>query len=97
MRRQQDQVEPVVDLINAIFHGDARHRLSLSLNGPDMVIMRGVYRASGRFARLFCDLAGPNGSANPSEASAGNFGSRTDAGGTRKRFITPPKVYDNYT
>jgi hypothetical protein len=26
---QQDQVEPVVDLINAIFYGDARHRLSL--------------------------------------------------------------------
>jgi hypothetical protein len=29
MRRQQHQVEPVVDLVNAIFHGDARHRLSL--------------------------------------------------------------------
>jgi hypothetical protein len=26
---QQDQVEPVVDLINAIFDGDARHLLSL--------------------------------------------------------------------
>jgi len=26
---QQNQVEPVVDFINAIFHGDARHRLSL--------------------------------------------------------------------
>jgi hypothetical protein len=29
MRRQQDQVEPVVHLVNAIFYGDARHRLSL--------------------------------------------------------------------
>ncbi len=29
MRGQQYQVEPVVDLINAVFHGDARHRLSL--------------------------------------------------------------------
>jgi hypothetical protein len=37
MRRQQDQIEPVVDLINAIFHGDARHRLSLSLNGTENV------------------------------------------------------------
>jgi hypothetical protein len=33
-----------------------------------MLIMRGVYRASGRFARLFCDLVGPNGSANPSRS-----------------------------
>jgi hypothetical protein len=29
MRRQQNQVKPVIDLINAIFYGDARHRLSL--------------------------------------------------------------------
>jgi hypothetical protein len=29
MRRQKNQVEPVVDLINAIFYGDASHRLSL--------------------------------------------------------------------
>jgi hypothetical protein len=29
VRRQQNQVKPVVDLINTIFHGDARHRLSL--------------------------------------------------------------------
>ena len=29
MRGQQNQIEPVVDLINAIFYGDARHRLSL--------------------------------------------------------------------
>jgi hypothetical protein len=26
---QKDQVEPVVDLVNAVFHGDARHRMSL--------------------------------------------------------------------
>ena len=39
MRRQQDQIEPVVDLINAIFYGDARHRLSPSLMGPNMLIM----------------------------------------------------------
>jgi hypothetical protein len=29
VRRQQDQIEPVVYFINAIFYGDARHRLSL--------------------------------------------------------------------
>src|SRR5260370_8370894 len=96
MRRQQDQVEPVVDLINAIFHGDARHRLSLSLNGPNMLIMRGVYRASGRFARLFCDLAGPNGSANPSEACAGNVDGRTDAIRAPKGFITSAYANHHY-
>src|SRR6202000_2284611 len=26
---QQDEVESIVDLINAVFHGDASHRLSL--------------------------------------------------------------------
>jgi hypothetical protein len=35
MRRQQDQIEPVVDLVNAVFYGDARHRLSLSLKGTE--------------------------------------------------------------
>ena len=39
MCRQQNQVEPVVDLINAIFHGDARHRLSLRYLGLDLMII----------------------------------------------------------
>jgi hypothetical protein len=29
MRREQHEIKPVVDLVNAIFYGDARHRLSL--------------------------------------------------------------------
>jgi hypothetical protein len=29
VRGQQNQIEPVINLINAIFYGDARHRLSL--------------------------------------------------------------------
>jgi hypothetical protein len=29
MCRQQHQVEPVVDLVNAVFHGDTCHRSSL--------------------------------------------------------------------
>jgi hypothetical protein len=40
MRGKQNQVEPVVDLINAIFHGDARHRLSLRSNGCVRVLVR---------------------------------------------------------
>jgi hypothetical protein len=35
VRRQKDEVEPVIDLINAIFHGDARHMLSLRSNGME--------------------------------------------------------------
>ena len=29
VRRQKNQIEPVVDLVNAVFYGDASHRLSL--------------------------------------------------------------------
>jgi len=52
MCRQQHQVEPVVDLINAIFHGDARHRLSLRYLGPNMSVLGASYSGGGRFARL---------------------------------------------
>src|SRR6202022_1703406 len=55
-RGQQDQIDPVVDLVNAIFYGDARHRLSLRLNGTNMLVMAGKYRAWGLSARTFCDL-----------------------------------------
>src|SRR5258708_1334681 len=93
---QQDQIKPVVDLINTIFYGDARHRLSLSLNGTNMLIMRGSYRPQGLFARLFCDLARPIRSANPSRSlRARSVRSHTNAVRTRKGFITSSKVYDN--
>jgi hypothetical protein len=35
MRGQQNQIETVVDLINAIFNGDARHELPLRLQGVE--------------------------------------------------------------
>jgi hypothetical protein len=40
---KQNQVEPIVDLVNAIFHGDSRHRLSLrKSNGCVCVVERYV-------------------------------------------------------
>src|SRR4030088_140944 len=60
MRRQQDQIEPVVDLVNAIFHRDTRHRMSLSLKGTELLIMCASYRPCGLFARPICDLRSPS-------------------------------------
>src|SRR5260370_16936985 len=91
---QQDQIKPVVDLINTIFYGDARHRLSLSLNGTNMLIRRGSYRPQGLFARLFCDLTRPIRSANPSPSlRASSLRTPPNALRPTKAFITPSTLY----
>src|SRR6201984_582890 len=66
MRRKENEVEAVVDLVNTVFHGDACHRLSLRyFAGGDMQIWLARYSAWRHFARRICDLASQIGSATP--------------------------------
>src|SRR5436305_9610028 len=89
MRRQQDQIESVIDLINAIFYRDARHRPSVRKKGSNLLIMRARYSGREYFASQICNLASSKRSANPiwnrqSECPE----ARPTASRTRIRFIT---------